>query len=638
MSYHNISSAIQSTTNAQGEVAPTGFHYMPDGTLMADAEHARLYGEKTIQNFSLDFTDVPQNGESKSFSITGDNGSEFLLEIKNEDSYYYNFTNNTFQVSYAKLDGVIESNSYSGSITFPTVTDNDQYDIYLYAKKGTKHTSLSSRLFEDGSIDLNRSTGSNSLLLKKVIYQILDVTATLSSNSPTSTISLSGSTNDTVVLGRYKGAGKSFSLTAKVTSNAISIDRQPTENDMLALVSPVVGAAPIHIFGENIYPAVSNTDTVNGAVTSGTTVTMDTAVASKVVVGDRVTGNTALNAITATVVSLDSTYAFTLSEAVAIADGITLSFSNQMNYQWPVDNTNKLAEDMVVIAATNVLASTTLSKYQDITTVFPDTANEKEIINTEIAAVDTTHTTPTIVNGLITTYAGNIIFNKQQALALAGDTIKVGGYGPESISSLTGWDVEVSNLKAELNTITTTTTADTSAAASTTIAVASALGIAEETTQTVDMAAGGSGIKRYTLTNNTTVLDSVDGLRVGQVVRAFSSGTLVGNPTITVINEVNKTITLSTEQTFVDGATITFSNSDISGIGIDASVIDPYVSNISSLNLTSSVAQAIESGQTLTFSGSGNIVTITGNILVKKAGPLDLSLYFDVEKFLTYHS
>ena len=134
------------------------------------------------------------------------------------------------------------------------------------------------------------------------------------------------------------------------------------------------------------------------------------------------------------------------------------------------------------------------------------------------------------------------------------------------------------------------------------------------------------------------MLDSVDGLRVGQILRAMSVGTLSGNPTITKIDEVSKEITLSIEQTFADGETLTFSNSDISGIGIDSSVIKPYVTNISSLNLTSSVAQALESGQTLTFGGSGSTATITGEVVVKKAGPLDLTLSLDVEKFLTHHS
>ena len=35
----------QRRTNPQGRVAPEGFHYMPDGTLMSDAEHTKLYGD-----------------------------------------------------------------------------------------------------------------------------------------------------------------------------------------------------------------------------------------------------------------------------------------------------------------------------------------------------------------------------------------------------------------------------------------------------------------------------------------------------------------------------------------------------------------------------------------------------------------
>ena len=59
---------------------------------------------------------------------------------------------------------------------------------------------------------------------------------------------------------------------------------------------------------------------------SGVAVTMDAAVASKMAVGDIVTGNTALDAGAFTVASLDSTNVFSLSSAVAIADGVTLTF------------------------------------------------------------------------------------------------------------------------------------------------------------------------------------------------------------------------------------------------------------------------------------------------------------------------
>ena len=671
-----------------------------------------------ITDFDCDLQDIQEAGETRKFSITGNSGAEFYLEIKNEDGTYYNFVCDEFQTGYHRLDGVIENKSYNNSIAFPRVTDNDQYNIYLYAKPGTKHLNLNQILFKDNSIDKNASKGSDSLLLEKVIYQILDVTATLSSYSPTSAITLSGSVNDTIELGRYKSSGKAFSLTARVASNAISVDRQPTENDLLAFISPVVGSAPITIPGENVYPAVSDTDTVDGAivgggsvvkvvmdnnvankmvvgdkitapvttdtvdgaVSSGIKVVMDNNVAGKMAIGDRITGDEISAIKVVTVAALnpdgDNVKEFSMSEAIALSDGVTLtfspkcnrslttvavlnpdgdnvkefsmsqnvglldgvvlSFSNQINYQWPINNVNNLIEDMIVITDTNILTSTTLSIYEDITTIDACTENEKDIIHEKRSAVDKSQTIPTIVNGITTIQAGNIVFNKQQKLALAGDTIKVGGYGLGLIAKLTGWDVEINNLKLELNTITTTTTADTSGNPSTTIAVASAVGIADATTQTVDLV--GDVLAKLGLTSKITKLDSVSGLRVGQALRAMSVGTLSGNPVITTINEANKTITLSLEQTFANDETLTFSNSDISGIGIDSKLINPYVTNISSLNLTSSVAQAIESGQTLTFSGSGNIATITGNIVVKKAGPLDLPLYLDVEKFLTFHS
>ena len=73
MSYHNIpSSARQSTTNAQGQTAPPGYHYMPDGSLMSDAEHLSLYGSgEIIRTFILDTTNIRASGEKRKFAVTG---------------------------------------------------------------------------------------------------------------------------------------------------------------------------------------------------------------------------------------------------------------------------------------------------------------------------------------------------------------------------------------------------------------------------------------------------------------------------------------------------------------------------------------------------------------------------------------
>ena len=583
-----------------------------------------VISSKTINSLNVDYKDIPTNGGTKDITINGSNGAEFYLEIKNEDDKYYNFTTKTFVTKYNKLEGIVKNGKYTTTVSFPAVTDDDQYDIYLYVKEGTSHVERNSVHFRDGSLDLNSSTGSSGILLQKVLYQVLDVELTLSMYSSGGLVPAITVVNDTVDVGRYSGKqSQSFTLTATRSSNALTIDRQPKSTDILTFLEPVVGSAPIQIPGEDIYPAVSDTDTVNGAVTSGTTVTMDTAVASKMKVGDRVTGNTALNATTATVVSLDSTYAFTLSQAIAIADGITLSFSNQMNYRWPVANAVNLKEGMIVVPDTNVASGTELAIYQEKITLFEDTEDEKELVLKEVEAVDKSKDTPTVSQGRETVAPGSIVFNNQMPLDLREDTLKVGGYGLEEVKRVGGWDISFNNLKVELNEITTTK----SSGSGTSMVVGSAVGIADETTQTVNGAITSS---------NKVILDSVDGLFVGQTIYAGTG--LSGNPTITSVNEVTKAITLSSVQTFGDGVTLTFANSVVSGPGIAAGSINPYITNISGTTLTLSTSQTLEDTQTFTFENAGNVATLTGNVIVNKAGAEDLILRFDVDKFLTYHS
>ena len=581
-----------------------------------------------ISGFTIDYTDIPTSGGSKKFSINGTNGASFYLEVKNEDGYYYNFITKTFAAVYNKLDGIVVNGEYETTVKFPAVTDNDQYDIFLYTKDGTSYTDRQSTFFRDGSIDLNSSSGSNGALLQKVLYQTLDVTLTLSMYSSGGLIPALTVVNDEIEVGRYNSnQSQSFTATATRSSNALTIDKQPILSDVLTFLEPVVGSAPIQIPGENIYPAVTGTDTVNGARnTDAVAVTMDSAVATKMAVGDRVTGNAALNAGNFTVASLDSTNVFSLSSVVAIADGVALSFSNQMNYRWPLVNAVSLQEGMIVVAdGVNVASGVEISKYEEKITLFENTEKEEELILKEVVALDRSKDTPTVVRGLETVAPADVVFNQQMPLALAGDTLKVGGYGIEEIKRISGWDVSFNSLKVELNTITTTK----SSGSGTSVVVASAVGIADETTQTVDGA---------TTSSNKVVLDSVDGLFVGQTIYAVSAGTLTGNPTIVSINELTKAINLSSVQTFADNITLTFANSVVSGPGIAAGSIDPFVTNISGTTLTLSATQTLEDGQTFTFKNTGNIATLTGNVTIRKAGSQDLVLRFDVDKFLTYHS
>ena len=149
------SSARQSAANVQAQVAPPGFHYMPDGTLMSDAQHAALYNTappvtpiaapttaaiitspppavvpilatpttgtatavKAIKNFNINLGNLPASKSVRSFIITGDQGAVFSLEIKNEDNHYYNFNTQLFQTSVSRLSKkTIPSGGYRNSI------------------------------------------------------------------------------------------------------------------------------------------------------------------------------------------------------------------------------------------------------------------------------------------------------------------------------------------------------------------------------------------------------------------------------------------------------------------------------------------------------------------------------------------
>jgi len=647
---------------------------MPDGSLMLDSEMTTLrtvtqnpdiLQGKIITFFDLDLSDLSATGERRLFAISGEPNAEFKLEIKdNTTGYYYNFVTNAFQAAASSLEEKISSNSYSGSITFPAVTGgDDQYDIFLYAVPfpdgGTRHTAYNEVRFGDGSLDINSSTGSNSLVMQKVIYQYAALTLTLQGYSPNSTVAGTLGT-DTISINRGKPKTKtafSFTTTAGATA-AYRILKQPVADDVLAFVEPVVGSAPIDLPGENIYPAVSNTDTVDGtgfaagtstkivmdtnvadkmvvgdkitiattaltdtvdgAVSSGVKVVMDNNVATKMAVGDRITAalsgvpHALLNETHPTIVTVaalnpdgDNVKEFSMSQAVALSDGetltftpkcnrelftvaalnpdednakefsyvdkdggtssrfgvldgATLSFSNRKNFSWPITKANLIKEDMVIVPATNVTADTSVSFYEDTVTLFAGTTEERKIIKNARPAISTVGKIPTIVKGLITAQDGTVVFDKQQVLALAGDTLKLGGYGESEILRVYGWEVKFTDLAITLTAPTTTTTEATSAHA--TIAVADREG---------------------------------------------------------VINNV----------------------STVSGIGINPALADPTLTTGGGLDGAGdwimSAVQTLESGITLTVGNTGRIATITGNIEIVKAGTADQTLRFDIEKLLS---
>jgi len=581
MSYHNTTPAAarQSTTNTQSQAAPAGYHYMPDGSLMADIDHASLYGSKIIKSFSLDTSNIKAAGERRRFTVLGDKGATFSLEIR-EGVNYYNFDTGLFQTAQTKLaNTTIGTNSYRGSISFPKVAAGAQYDIYLFTENGTKHAEYNEVRLPDNRIDINSTTGSNSNLIQKVIYQTLDVTLTLQGFSPNATITAIGSDSQVITTSRNASVGIipfSFIVTTG-TSNTLAITKQPVNSDIMAFLT-LTPLLPIDIEGENIYPAVTSADkVVNGIVEGGATnVTMDDNVGTFPnnlwAVGDRITGNAALDARGADVVTItainvgSNAKIFTMSEAIDIADDETLSFSNRRNYRWSLNNIHGLTAGMRQLKGSFFGGvAPTIKEYLVQTTVNEGQADEYKVDNVRIPALDTLGVLPvTTRNGTTkvetTVQTGNVTFS-EQALALfsSGSNAKIHSYGESEINRLTGYDVEFTDLKVVLTPVTTTTTAAPD--------------------------------------NNTSVV---------------------------ITNRIGISDNIST----------------VSGIGIDSSVANPTVASgagsvTGAGTIVLSAAQTLESGITLTFSGAGSVATITGNIKVNKAGNENVILRFDLEKFLT---
>ncbi len=539
MSYHYGSSsssstpsnARQTTVNAQGLVAPPGFHYMPDGTLMSDIEHARTYGGGTIKTFDLDTTNIKASGEKRKFTVTGD--GTFSLMIKNESNNYYNFTTNKFQTANTRLANVKLQNTYSGNISFPvapTTTDvvngavtsgvkvvmdnnvatkmevgdrvtgnaalnaanvtvvelstdsnakkfsmseaiaiaddavliftgSDQYDVFLFAENGTQHANYSEARFDDNSIDINSSTGSDSLLLRKVIYQTLDIRLTFSGGILTNTSVPAGfsslSNNNRTIISAQIGAstGKipfSFEIEAGST-HSFKVDRNPTMSDV----------------------CIKSTRTIGNYVQ---------------IEGEDISGSTA--------------------------------------YRWSVDNVDGLTSGMLPVG-TNITAGSLLSSYEEVITSMSGTITEQKYIKTRKEAVEKTGsptlTRDTGTKALTTVQTGNVVFNKQQAAALASDEITIVGFGQNGIKSLTGWDIELTDIITTLTkptALVTTTTVN-----STTVAISNADGIMSDvsTVSSINMNASAANptvtnIASYSGSTATLTLSSAQSLEAGETL------------------------------------------------------------------------------------------------------------------------
>ena len=583
-----------------GVEAPLGFHYMPNGKLMNDADHIAKFGyiKRTISGVDIDYEDITPNGGSKLIVINGDAGFVFSMEIyEGARASYYNFKTNTWSAANYKLTNVqANSGSYNQRVSFPVESSLKTYTINVYAETveniKTLHSTASVVRNKDGIVSLNESTGSDSNVLTKTLYQDVlknlylsaidfrhgEYTDTINGDvSGSNRVIIDGDATDTSLIrigDRISGTGIAASVHALVTKInpdgdnvhefEISVADSIGDGAEITFTSPFTAMTP-HYTDSNTGRAALEVPST-GSKTLNFSITLNASVGGRAFRVNRLP--TAEDLCFVNTVTIGSAGLAISGEDVSARD--IRGTETTAFYRWPVDNVAGLSNGMAldpgnVSGGLNTLPAN-ISDYKTTTTLqrieksrYNQEAVDYTIADAFVPGVDATGTVTGIDrNGRVTAQAGNITFGIQQPDALKGDSaVRIIAQGAQAIQRATGMNVLLSNVVVTPTQIKMATTAASSA--STTIA-----------------------------------LQEVANVVVGGVIRGVGISAASANPTV-----VSKSVS--------------------TGGG----------------NIVVSSAQTLEDGTALFIDDIAQILTLTGTINVSNMPISDTTLYFSVERFLT---
>ena len=211
-----------------------------------------------INNIIFDTSSMPSALTVKEFTVVGEPGAQFTMTATNEDSHFYNFSeevdkNGDLKVALAftatpdRLDvkTLDESGSYTGSIQFPAITDDDHYYITLYA-------------VNDTVLDTVLST--NKVYILPKIYKYKDTTITFSLASAASSGSYNTLPSNVTVTGVSSSVDgaiptpitKSINWPVTLSTSQFVIAKQPDFTDFNFTTTAVTTSAS-DTTGETLY-------------------------------------------------------------------------------------------------------------------------------------------------------------------------------------------------------------------------------------------------------------------------------------------------------------------------------------------------------------------------------------------------
>ena len=264
--------------------------------------------EKKINFINIDTRTLPQIAQNRILSITGEVGANFIINIikinGNSKESYYNFLTKQFTepfISTNNLNVNLKTNSFSTVINFPADSTGDVYRIIVFAGEDS--------VFVNGSyVNVKNITqaGESTIILEP--DEGADRSNYYTSNPPAAAVSSIGST-------------------AKTTYTDVAIDWTLTNASSdtygFGLMLPNRPATNLFVIPDS-YWYVAQTQVVNGAVTSSTTITLDSI--ANLYVGMEIASFTSGSVSGTPLITEIDGNTITVSVAQTVGDGVTIEF------------------------------------------------------------------------------------------------------------------------------------------------------------------------------------------------------------------------------------------------------------------------------------------------------------------------
>ena len=311
-----------------------------------------------INNFNIDVSDMPTAETSRSFAVIGEVGAQFkIIALQNPSSssthtLYYDFIAKAFEAGHNDLNNnlivTLTGKTYNNDIIFPS--GGGEFVIKLIPIGDTKVQNSASHIITK---NISKATANTVVTFKGgSLTTTADTYATLPTTTSTGTVNSSAnfSFNWAVTNSAVDAFSHGLRYTATKTNESFWYFQ---ETDTVNVASP-------------------KTDTVDGAVSSSTAVTLDTSyITTGIAVGDFVYGSGVTSGTTVAAVNVGSDVKdITLSAAMSISDGVTLTFVTPGNTV-VVDDLADIAVGMIISEASGTnfhLTGTPRISFVDTTT------------------------------------------------------------------------------------------------------------------------------------------------------------------------------------------------------------------------------------------------------------------------------